>query len=80
MIKKSLFHFDCSVSVPKMDVDFDDLWENDLPEPPPPGPSENTGFEGPSGRFFTPPSLPLEAEGPQQWSASISKNSKQKRN
>ena len=40
-------------------------WEDDLPEPPPPGPTENGGFEGPMGRFFAPPSLALEPEGPQ---------------
>ena len=45
-------------------MDFDDLWEDDLPEPPPPGPTENGGFEGPMGRFFAPPSLALEPEGP----------------
>ena len=57
--------FECN-SILKMNaMDFDDLWEDDLPEPPPPGPTENGGFEGPMGRFFAPPSLALEPEGPQ---------------
>ena len=44
---------------------MDDLWEDDLPDPPPTGPSQYDGFAGPMGRFFPPPSLALEPQGPQ---------------
>ena len=46
-------------------MDFDDLWEDLLDDIPPTGPSHYDGFEGPMGRFFAPPSLALEPEGPQ---------------
>ena len=46
-------------------MEWDEFWEDLLDDIPPPGPTENGGFAGPMGRFFAPPSLALEPEGPQ---------------